>query len=229
MELRQLWAVVRRRWWLVLLPALVALALVIPALPAMLRPTVIYSVGIRFTASQSPTSDNAKTFQDLSYIPWLASEYAVNNLATWMRTDTFAREIAAILAQQGTQIEPDSIRAAIVSDSARSIMTLFIRWSDAEVLRRIALAAVEVLQTKNATYFAQFGAQPARVIALDGIIITPESTPLATRLSPLIRIVLGLTAGLALAILADYFDRAIRDRTEIEALGLSVIAEIPES
>jgi capsular polysaccharide biosynthesis protein len=193
----------------------------------MLRPPAMYSVGIRFTASQSPTSDNAKTFQDLSYIPWLASEYAVNNLASWMRTDTFAREIAASLATQGRQIEPDSIRAAIVSDSARSIMTLFIRWPDAEALRHIAQAAVDVLRTKNATYFAQFGAQPAQVIALDGIIVTPEATPLATRLSPLIRIVLGLAAGLALAFMADYFDRSIRDRTEVEALGLTVIAEIP--
>jgi capsular polysaccharide biosynthesis protein len=228
-ELRQLLDVVRRRWWLILLPAVVALILTVPLLGTMLRPPVNYSVGVRFTASQTPTTQNAPTFEDLSYIPWLASEYAVNNLATWMRTDSFAREIAAVLAQQGTQIDADAIRAAVTSDSARSIMTFYVTsWQDEAETKMIAEAAINVLQTKNAAYFAQFGAEPARVVALDAPIVVPVPIPLAVRFGPLLRIAVGLAVGVALAFLAEYLDATIRSRTEVEALGLTVIAEIPK-
>lgn len=228
MELKQLYAVVRRRWWLIALPALVALVLTIPALATMLRPPVSYSVGVRLTASQPPTGDNAKTFEEQSYISWLGSEYAIVNLATWMRTDSFAREISAILAAQGKQIDPNSIRAAITSDSARSIMTFYVTsWPDEAETKLIADAAVQVMQTKNAAYFAQLGASPASVVPLDNAIVVPVPVPLAVRYGPLLRIAVGLAAGIALAFLAEYLDSAVRSRSEIEALGLNVIGEIP--
>src|SRR4051794_23041851 len=81
MELRQIWAVMRRRWWLIVLPVIVAGILIVPSLRSSLAPATGYSVSIQFTASQTPSGDSsAKTFEDQSYIPWLASEYAVNNL-----------------------------------------------------------------------------------------------------------------------------------------------------
>jgi capsular polysaccharide biosynthesis protein len=225
----QLWAVVRRRWWLIATPALVALVLTLPALIGVIRPPVMYSVGVRFTASQSPSPQNAPTFEDLSYIPWLASEYAVNNLATWMRTESFAREIAAWLGAQGLALDPESIRAAITSDSARSIMTFYVTsWPDADQTKRLADAAIEVLRTKNAAYFAQFGQEPARVVPLDAPIVVPVATPVSVRFGPLLRVLVGLAAGLALAFLAEYLDDRLRTRAEVEALGLSVIAEIPK-
>ncbi|MBX3085860.1 MAG: hypothetical protein KF716_29760 [Anaerolineae bacterium] len=228
MELKQLYAVVARRWWLIALPALVALILTIPAFGTLLRPPVNYSVGVRLTASQPPTGESAKTFEEQSYISWLGSEYAIVNLAAWMRTDSFAREISAVLASQGETVDPDAIRAAITSDSARSIMTFYVTsWSDEAQTKMIAEAAVRVMQTKNADYFAQLGASPARVVPLDNAIVVPVPIPLAVRFGPLLRIVVGLAAGIALAFLAEYLDNAVRSRAEIEALGLSVIGEIP--
>lgn len=229
MELNYLIGMVKRRWWLILLPALVALILTLPLLGAMIRPPVNYSVGVRFTASQTPTAQNAPTFEDLSYIPWLASEYAVNNLATWMRTDSFAREISALLETQGKSVSADAIRAAVTSDSARSIMTFYVTsWADEAETKLIAEAAINVLQNKNAAYFAQFGAEPARVVPLDAPIVVPVPVPLAVRFGPLLRVVLGLAVGLALAFLAEYLDSTIRSRSEVEALGLKVIGEIPK-
>jgi capsular polysaccharide biosynthesis protein len=229
MELKQLFAVVARRWWLIALPAVVALILTIPAIGTMLRPPVNYSVGVRLTASQPPTGDSAKTFEEQSYISWLGSEYAIVNLATWMRTDSFAREISALLAPTlGKQLDPEALRAAITSDSARSIMTFYVTsWPDAAETKLIADAAVQVMQTKNAAYFAQLGASPAQVVPLDNAIVVPVPIPLAVRFGPLLRIVVGLAAGVALAFLAEYLDNAIRSRSEIEALGLNVIGEIP--
>jgi capsular polysaccharide biosynthesis protein len=42
-----------------------------------------------------------------------------------------------------------------------------------------------------------------------------------------IRLFVALVAGVALAFLWDYLDNTVRDRSEVEALGVSVLAEIP--
>lgn len=235
MELKQLWTVVVRRWWLILIPAVIAVILTLPSIKTLISPPVTYTVTIRFTASQVPNSDTAKTFQDKSYIPWLASEYAVNNLATWMRTESFAREMGILAKAQlvGQSKTVDStyentLRGAISNaDSARSIMTLYLRWPDPEEIKVVAQASIEVLRTKNAAYFAQFGDQSAQITPLDGIVVVPEAVQVTTRFAPLIRILIGLAAGIALAFLAEYLDQTIRNRDDLKTLGLSIIGEIP--
>lgn len=228
MELRVMWDVLFRRWWLVALPALVALVLTLPSLGEIVSPPISYSAVIRFTASQPPPPEGARTFEDQSYIPWLASEYAVINLATWMRTETFAGEIVALLTEQGQALPVDAVRGAINSDAVRSIMTLYLAWPDADQLEAIATAAIRVLRERNEVYFPQFGAQRAQITPLDGVVVTPVSAPLSARLTPLFRVLLGLAAGIGLAFLAEYLDGTLRARHEVEAaLGLPVIAEIP--
>ncbi len=227
MELQQLWAVIARRWWLVLLPAVVALLLSLSALRAMLAPPLVYTVTIRLTASQIPTDDTAKTFQDQSYIPWLASEYAVSNLARWMGTESFAREMSDKLSQQGKPIDVGAIRGAIIPDSVRSILSMTLTWPAPDEIKLLAQAAIDVLRERNGAYFSQFGAKPAAVKPLDAIVVMPAPTPVGTRLGPLVRVMIGLVAGLALAFLAEYLDPTLRNRAEIETLGLPVIAEIP--
>jgi len=227
MELKQLWAVIRRRWWLILIPAVVALILSLGGLRTMITPPLTYTTTIRFTASQIPTDETAKTFQDQSYIPWLASEYAVSNLARWMGTESFAREISDRLNQQGKTIDVGAIRGAIVPDSVRSIMSLTLTWPNPDEIKLIAQAAIDVLRERNGAYFSQFGAKPADVKALDAIVVTPAPTPVGTRLGPLARVGIGLVVGLALAFLAEYLDPTLRNRAEIETLGWPVIAEIP--
>jgi capsular polysaccharide biosynthesis protein len=227
MELKQLWAVMERRWWLVLLPAIVALILTLPSLRAAISPPVNYTVTIRFTASQVPPSDATHSFQDQSYIPWLASEYAINNLATWMRTESFVHEIADRLQAQGKTVDLSAVCSPIASDSARSIMTLYLTCSNPDDTGLIAQAAIDVLRERSQAYFPQLAAQKTEIIPLDAIIVAPAPVPITTRLSPLFRVLTGLAAGLALAFLVEYLDPTIRDRREIEALDLPVIAEIP--
>ncbi len=229
MELKQLWAVIVRRWWLVLLPAVVALILTLPSLKTIISPPVDYTASIRFTASQVPPSDSSHSFQDQSYIPWLASEYAITNLATWMTTESFAREIMNNLQAQGKTITLSAVCAPMVADSARSIMTLVVRCLDPDTTKLVAQAAIDVLQQRNQSYFPQLDAQRTTITPLDAITVAPSSAPITTRLSPLLRIGIGLVAGLALAFLAEYLDPTIRNRREVEALGFAVIAEIPRA
>src|SRR6476659_3660912 len=109
MWLQLLRAFIARRWWLIALPALAALVLTIPTIPQIVSPPSGYSVTIRFTASHEPAG-TPTSFQDQSYIPWLASEYAVNNLATWMKTESFAHEIVENLKAKGKTFDVNAVR-----------------------------------------------------------------------------------------------------------------------
>ena len=51
--------------------------------------------------------------------------------------------------------------------------------------------------------------------------------PLSSRFDPIIRFGLGLAAGIALAFLFEYLDPTLRDRREVEAMGLRVLVEVP--
>lgn len=42
-----------------------------------------------------------------------------------------------------------------------------------------------------------------------------------------IRVLIALLAALALVFILDYIDTSVRDARDVEALGLSVIGEIP--
>jgi capsular polysaccharide biosynthesis protein len=230
MELKQLFSVVQRWWWLALLPALLGILLALPSLRGVINPETTYTVGVRFTASQQPTSQTASTFEDQSYIPWLASEYAVINLAAWLRTDSFAREVSAALAANNLEIPADNLRAVIRSDAVRSIMTIYIDWPNRDQLEQIANTAVRVLVEKNTLYFPQFGDTKAIVQPLDNVIVAPVQPALTSRLQPLIRALIGFGAGIALMFLAEYLDPRIRSREEAEqATGLATLAEIPKN
>lgn len=226
MELIALWKALRRRWWLILIPAVVAGALSVPSFVSALNPPRSFGLSIRFTASARPSSGG--TYQDQAYTPWLASEYAVNSIASWMRTESFAREVSAVLAVNGQTVSVDALRAVIVSDSARSLMTLYVTdWPDADQLRAIGMAAVDVLRTRTDAYFPQLTAEKTVIVPLDDVQPTAIAAPITQRLAPFVRVAIGLALGLLLASAVEYFDYTIRDRDELERIGLSVIGEIP--
>src|SRR5687768_11472098 len=95
-----------RRWWLIVLPVALALLLMLPSLPAILNPDTGYMVAMRFTAA-APSDVNLDTetsYEDTSYVPWLASEYVVVNLPQWVTSDSFAQEVSTLLAEQSIEI-----------------------------------------------------------------------------------------------------------------------------
>ena len=225
MELRQLWKIILRRWWLIALPSLVALGyavygyLTTPAGGG-------FSTSIRFTAAEPPDGP-VLGYEDRNYYPWLASEYVVNALTDWVKTSSFADELSATLAEQGEDIPPSALQPAVSADNARSVMVLFLNWSDSEQLQAIARAAIIVLRERSVDYFPQFGQGGVTVIALDDPVIQGVPQSLTARFNPLIRFALGLAAGIALAFLVDYLDPALHERQDVESAGLTVLAEIP--
>ncbi len=232
MEPITLWHFLKRRWWLIAVPALVVALLTLPALRTALDPPARYEVRVRLTAAAPPGTEGAiadapAPYQDTSYVVWLASEYVAVNLPHWIISDSFAQEVSTALAGEGLSLSAADLQGAFVADSYRSIVTLYVQWDDPAQIVPIARAAIQVLQQRNAEYFPQFAVSPARVVALDGPKVQQVPPPLSQRLLPLVRLAIGVLAGLILAGLAEHFDDRLRTRAEVERLGLEVLAEIP--
>ncbi len=225
MELRALWKVFLRRWWLVAIPAAVALALAAYGYLTA-PPGGGFSASVRFTAATPPGAETV-SYEDDQYYPWLASEYVVNALTDWVRTGSFAGEVSARLAAQGVQVDAGAVQGSIVADNARSVMLLTVSGSSAETVVQIAQAAADVLSERAGAYFPQFGGDDLQVIMLDAPVAVPVPPPLSARFEPLVRFGLGLAAGVALAFLVEYLDPTLREREQVEALGLTVLAEVP--
>lgn len=223
MELRMVARVLLRRWWLIVIPVVITAVFALPAVLDGSAQTGGFTTIIRYSAAQQvdalPPRDG--DLQDI----WIASEYTVNALTSWVQTESFKREVALVAADQDMLINQPLL--AIHADNQRSVGQLFLSYPDEAVLALIAQAAIDVLQTRNQLYFPQMGSAPARVTILDTPVINAAPPPLTNRFAPFIRVGLGLLAGVGLALLAHYLDPTLRRREEVEALGLPVIATLP--
>jgi capsular polysaccharide biosynthesis protein len=223
-ELRFLLSQFIRRWWLIAIPVIAAAAL---ALPDMLAPgaqTGGFSASIRYSA-----------FQDISAIPrsegdyqdlWLSSELLVNALTDWVRSSSFREEIAARLQAEGVAFSAGALGTA--ADNERSVGQISFGYPDGPTLDAVVDAAIAVLQTRAADYFPQLGGQNASVTVLDRTAAAPAPPSLPNRFAPVLRIAVGLLAGLGLAALSLYLDPFVRRREDVASAGVPVIAALPK-
>ena len=149
-----------------------------------------------------------------------------DTLRIWERRYGFPSPQRDALGERGVATPAADLQGAFAADSLRSILVLYVGWDDLDEIRAIAQAAVTVLQTRNQAYFPMFPG-PVEVIALDDVDVAEAAPPITARLNPLIRVAIGFAAGVGLALLAEYLDATVRERRDIEALGLRVIGEIP--
>ncbi|MDX2139808.1 MAG: hypothetical protein SF123_17110 [Chloroflexota bacterium] len=219
---------VLRRWWLILIPTVIAAAFALPALVRNEAPAGGgFTTSFRYSAAQNlqaiPRTEG--DYQDI----WLSSELAVNALTDWVTSSSFVMETSNRLGESGIAIEPAALMGRFVADNERSVGVVSIGWGSDSELAQIASAAIWVLQNRNVAYFAQLGGTPATVTLLDEPRIAPSPPPLVDRFGPIIRIAIGLAAGVGLALLAHAFDPVVRRRDEVEALGVPVIVTIPRA
>lgn len=218
MELLLIWHILRRWWWLVAIPVLIT-ALI--AAPALLRRgesggftrTITYTGLQNLDAIPRPQGD----YQDI----WLSSELLVRALSNWVKDSSF---LDAVVVQAPNT---DITNFGIATDYDHSIGQIYLSDPSVDDLDTLSKAVITVLTTDNQKYFAQLGGKPADITILGETPITPAPPPLTNRLGPLIRIALGLIAGIGLAFLAHYLDPVLRRREEIETLGLPILGSIP--
>lgn len=214
---------IRRWWWLIALPALVVGVFSAATYRA---PAAAYGLTLRYTAGE-PEAEAAPGYY-APYYRWLASEYLVGGLKDWVRTGDFAERVSAVLAARGVALPPAAVAGAITaSDNARSLLLVYLGGTDPDQLTALAAAITEVLKTQNAAVFPQLGGRPATVTPLDTPAVGAQPPALRAQLELPLRVALGLAAGLALALVAHALDPFVRDKAELERLGLRVVAEVP--
>jgi capsular polysaccharide biosynthesis protein len=220
MELRTLLKILKRYWYLIILPPLLVGVFTLITYRA---PATAYTSTLRFSVGYAPEQQTTSLY-DRKYPAWLTSEYIAGGLSDWAKTGDFAQAVADVA---GGDITAGEVAGSLVSDHLRSIVVLFLNGGNPDRLTAIGNAAITVLQVRNNVIFPQNGAG-ATVTALDGVVVAPTAPSLRTRLDIPIRLALGLALGVVLAFVVWYFDPHIRDRADAEALGLNIIAEIPK-
>jgi hypothetical protein len=88
---------------------------------------------------------------------------------------------------------------------------------------------IVVLTTQNAAALPQLGGENALLTQLDQPTVTQLPTGIRGRLELPLRLLLALLAGVGLALLVEYLDPTIRDRQELEEIGLDILGEIPKN
>ena len=221
MELRLLIKILLRRWWLVIVPPILVAFITVFTYQA---PATAYATTLRFAVGYPPEANLASLY-DRKYPAWLASEYIAGGLSDWAKTGDFAQAVAN---DAGATVTAAEVAGSITSDHLRSIVVLYLNGGNADKLAAIGTSAIKVLQTRNSQVFPQNG-EGATVTALDSVSIGAAPPSLRDRLDIPFRIALGLAFGVALAFIVHYFDPRLRDRNELDALGLSIIGEIPSN
>ncbi|MFQ5401272.1 MAG: hypothetical protein ACE5E7_16950 [Anaerolineae bacterium] len=224
MALRQYWKLFLRRWPLVVVPVVIVLGV---GLATYQAPPPLYNVGVRFIIGQEPAADAARSDQE-RYYNWTASEYIVNGLNDWVRGNRFAALVSQELAQKGLEVPSGVIQGSLAADNARSMLTISLSHSDPDVLAAMIEAVATVLTEQNAKALPQLGGKTAVLVQIDEPVINQLPAGIRGQLDLPLRVGLALVAGLALALLVEYLDPTIRDRDELEAMGLNVLGEVPK-
>jgi capsular polysaccharide biosynthesis protein len=223
MELQHLWNIFRRRWELALIPAIIVL---VSGLATWRPAPPVYNAGVRFIVGQPPIDEGALT-DEQRYYNWLTSEYIVNGLTDWVRGGKFAEAVSAWLAAQGIDVPPGAIQGGLAADNTRSMLTISVTAADSETLGYILDGVIAVMIEDNAAALPQLGGEMAILTQLDEPVVNPIAAGIRDQLDLPLRVALALMAGVGLVLLAHYLDPTVRDRVELEHLGIPLIGEIP--
>jgi capsular polysaccharide biosynthesis protein len=225
MELRTYAQILRRRWWLALIPTIVVLVI---GLVTYQAPPPAYNVGVRFEVGQFPATEALSRSDEERYYNWLTSEYIVNGLADWVRGNRFGEAVSAELARAGLSVPAGAIQGGLAVDNVRSMLLISLSANDPQLLEEMMAAAVVVLTEQNAVALPQLGGESALLVQLDEPIVNQVPAGLRAQLELPVRVALAVIAGVGLAFLVEYLDPTLRDRLELEALGLRLMGEIPK-
>lgn len=223
MELKAIWKVIRRRWLLIAIPLVIVLGV---GLATYQAPGVTYNVGIRYLVSQPPTEATVLEDEERLYT-WTSSEYVANGITDWVNGNLFKTAVQQQLAQQGIEVPAGAIN--MIADNTRSMVVVSVTYHDPDVLAAMMEATTAVLQQQNAEALPQIDEDTAVLVQpLDQAIINPISAGIRSQLDLPIRVLAALIAGFGLAFLVEYFDPTLRERQELETIGLDILGEIPK-
>ncbi len=226
MELKHYWQIIWKRAWI---PALLLIVVAIISLLTEQTPPPTYSVTMRFTIGVRP-QELADQYTYDKYYAWLASEYLTDDMSVIVSSQQFAADVKRRLSEMGSsvQIPAGGISGETIAEKQHRILRLNVNWGNADELADISKAIVTVMEEDSSKYLTQLGTSNALVQVIDPPSSPTANPPLLTqRLNLPVRLLLALAAGLALTFLLDYLDDSVRGRSELEAMDIPVLAEVP--
>ena len=190
-------------------------------------PSDRYVTTVHLSAALTPDENMATNITqfDTTYYSWLSSEYLVSGLSDWSVTGAFATAVSKLLESDSTYISASRIQNSLSSDYVRSEVVIYVNSIDPDHTSKIANAAIKVMQEQNKNVFPQLGGRNATVVPLDEPIVTLASPGITQYLEIFVRITTGLVLGLLLVLCGHFFDPYIRNRSDVETLGIQVIME----
>ena len=226
MELRAYWRIIRRFWWLPIGLGLLVGALTLVRQKPWQPRAVTYSATMRFNVGIQPERIPGVYTYD-RYYTMLTSEYLVDDLGEIVRSQVFSQAVSKRLADKGIVVPAGAIGASTQPGKLHRILTVNVGWPDQVQLQAIAEAIAAVLTQNSADFFGQFSASEADIRLIDPPAIGAVGRPAREQFDLPLRVLLALAAGIALAFLLDYLDDSVRDRTDLDRLGLDVLGEVP--
>ena len=145
-----------------------------------------------------------------------------------MKSDLFAQNVTDRLSQQSIEVPAGTIRGSAATGKQHRIITLSYGWPDEAELEAIAQAAAAELTENAQLYFQQLGTDGAGITLLDAPVVSLAGPSLRDRLDLPLRLLIAFFIGVGLVFLLDYLDTSVRSRTELEAMGFSILGEIPK-
>ena len=220
-----------RRWWLVAIPVILALALGLWTAGRRPPPTTVYVVTQRFLAGLPPERPDAD-YDFARHYNWLASEYTAQSFTSVVQGTEFADAVAARLRQAGGAATRDQVAAAIQVNPPDSFK-LIVKVTAPTAAGALALAEAvnaELALNGNAYWPQLSGNTLPPVQRLDTPLAEPVSvaTPTNTLELPL-RVIVAALAGFALALVVAARDPIQGAELGGSAAGLPVLAVIPRS
>lgn len=228
MELKRYWRILWRRMWIVVaLTLVVALASTYSVMSSPAdRASYVAYVRLAFSLPPDSRAGDNPNF-DTRVNAFIATEYLVDDFSEVVKSRTFAEDVKTQLDDPGIDIV--TIQAAEKTEKTHRILNLEITSSDEDHARRIAEAAVKVIEQKSNEYFQQLGADRAIVRVIDPPSVHAQGNPFRNyQLQIGLRTALAFMAGLALVFLLHYLDDTLYDAEEVEQLlTLPTLGKIP--
>ena len=227
MELKQYWRILWKRIWI---PILLLVVVAVASLLTMQTPPTRYSTTMRFTVRVKPQNVTSEYNYD-GYYEWLTSEYMADDLSAVVGSQAFTEDVNRRLVERGSsvQIPPGSVGGVTFGDKQHRVLRLNLSWHDVAELDEIAQATLVAMEQDSTKYLNPLSGPEAVVQAIDQPAAPiASSQSLTEQLQLPVRLLLALGAGIALTFLLDYLDDSVRDKVELEALGISVLSEIPK-
>src|SRR5919199_3978649 len=172
MELRDYWAIVRRRWWIPV--ALTLLALVASTIVGV-RGAAAYRTDMRIAVSTLPTTDpNVEKYYDPIYYSNLDSEYLADDLSEFLHSNAFAQEVSDELQRErNLRLDITGIANATRARKTHRFIDLTIVSSTPEEGREIAGSITRILSDppRLATYLRALDAYKTQLT----VVVPPDT------------------------------------------------------